>query len=200
MKCLGRAFQVLSNRKGVLYISMGSFLRNNASVEKTHAQQAPLSILNSGKPAVIILVDPLFNQNDPLYIDRLKEYHVKENGTEVINPEFPKVVFLKCGEFLQDGSHALQKLAKLTQQNPHIEFYIGDFTVTQPCLPFNEYPILQKKLNCLPNVWLSQSCTKEEFVNASYTCQIVPSPFVYTPTPSPPRTQKKQQQQKRHSG
>lgn len=191
-KCLERAFQVLHNGKGILYISMGSFLRNNASTEKVHAQQAPLSILNSGKLAVILLVDPLFNQNDPVYIDRLKEYHVKENGTEVINPGFPKVVFLKCGEFLQDGSHALQKVAKLTQQNPHMEFYIGDFTVTQPCLPFNEYPQLQKKLNCLPNVWLSQSCTKEEFVNASYTCQIVPSPFVYTPTP---RTQKKPTQQ-----
>lgn len=192
MKCLGRAFQVLHNRKGIVYVSMGSFVRSNASMEKTHTQQAPLSILNSDKPAVIILVDPLFSQNDPLYVDRLKEYHVKENGTEIINPEFPHVIFLKCGEFLQDGSHALQKLTKLIQQNPTIEFYIGDFTLTQPCLPFHEYPIFHKKLNCLPNVWMSQSCTKEQFINASYTCPIVPSPFLYTPTPSPP--QKKQQQ------
>lgn len=186
MKCMGRAFQVLSNRKGIIYISMGSFLRNTASPEKTHLQQAPLSILNSGKPAVIILIDPLFLQNDPIYIDRLKEYNVKENGTEVVDPTSPKVIFLKCGEFLMDGSNALQKLTRLIHQNPNIEFYVGDFTMTQPCSPFNEYPTLYKKLVCLPNVWLSQSCTKEGFINASYKCQIMPSPYIYTPTPSPP--------------
>lgn len=195
-KCLGRALKVLQNRKGILYVSMGSFLKSNASVEKTYAQQAPISILNSGKPSVIILVDPLFNQNDPIYIDRLKEYNVKENGTEVINPEFPKVVFLKCGEFLQDDTQALQKFAKLTQQNPNIEFYVGDFTVSQPCLPFNEYPTFKKKIDCMPNIWLSKSCVKEEFRNASYACQVVPSPFIFTPTPSPPhQKQKKKRQQ-----
>jgi len=181
VKCLDRALQILHTRKGILYVSLGSFLRNNASVEKTYAQQAPLSILKSGKPAVIILVDPLFSQNDPLYIERLKEYNVKENGMEVINPEFPNIVFLKCGEFVQDEYSGLKKLAKLTQQYPMIEFYIGDFTVTQPCLCFNEYPSLKKKVNCLPNVWLSRSCAKEDFINASYLCQVVPSPFIDTP-------------------
>lgn len=180
MKCLERALQILDTHKGILYVSIGSFLKKNASVEKVYSQQAPLSILQSGKLAVIILVDPLFSQNDPLYMDRLKEYNVKENGTEVVNPEFPKVTFMKCSEFLQDGCNALKKLAKLIQEYPNIEFYIGDFTITQPCLSFHEYPLLRKKVDCLPNVWLSQSCTKQEFVNASYTCQIIPSPFLYT--------------------
>lgn len=193
MKCLGRAFQILNNRKGILYVSMGSFLKSNASVEKTYLQQAPTSILNSGKPAVIILVDPLFSQdNNPLYIERLKEYNVRGSGTEIVNPEFPKVVFMKCGEFLQDGSYALQKFAKLIQQNPNIGFYVGDYTLTQPCIPFNEYPILYKKLECLPNVWLSQSCTREEFINASYKCPIMPSPFILTPTPTPSPPQRTQ--------
>lgn len=182
IKCLERAHNILRNHNGILYISLGSFLRKNASAEKTHAQQAPLSILQSGKPAVIILVDPLFSDNDPLYIDRLKEYNVKENGTEIINPQFPKVIFFKCGEFLEDKSQSLRNLVRWIQQNPMIEFYIGDFTLTQPCSPFHEYPIFQKKINCLPNVWLSRSCTKEDFVNASYTCPIMPSPFVYTQT------------------
>jgi hypothetical protein len=188
MKCLGRAFEILHNRKGIIYLSMGSFIRTNASIDKTHLQQAPSSILRSNKPAVIILVDPLFNQNDPVYIDRLKEYTVKSSGTEVVDPAFPKVVFMKCGEFLQDNSNALQKFARLVQQNPNIQFYVGDFTLTQPCSPFNEYPNFYKKLTCLPNVWLSQSCTREDFINASYKCQIIPSPYIYTQTPSPPTT------------
>lgn len=175
-KCLDRALQVLHGRKGILYVSMGSFLKNNASLEKIHAQQAPLSLLGSGKPAVIILVDPLFAQNDPVLLHHLKEYQVRENGTEVVPS--PHVVLLTCGEFLVDGSSALQKLARLVQQNPHLEFYMGDFTITQPCLPFDEYPLFKKKIDCMPNVWMSRSCTKENFANASYTCPILPSPFL----------------------
>lgn len=162
-KCLDRALALLRNRKGILYVSVGSFLKNNASMEKTHTQQAPLSILHSGKPAVIILADPLFAQGDPLYIQRLKEYHVRENGTEVLHS---KVVFLQCAEFLEDGSYGLQKLARLTQQNPYVEFYIGDYTLTQPYQPFHEYPLLKKSVASLPNVWLSRSCVREDFVHA----------------------------------
>jgi len=180
-KCLENAQEILRDCEGILYFSMGAFLKNNASIEKTHLQQAPLFILKSTKPSVIILVDPLFLVNDPIYIERLKEYNVRETGTKVIDPAYPKTTFMKCGEFLQDGSNALQKLVKMMNQNPMLQFYIGDFTLTQPCVPFNEYPIFYKKLQCMPNVWLSQSCTREKFINATFKCQIMPSPYTYTP-------------------
>jgi hypothetical protein len=164
--------QHLPYRKGIVYISIGSFLKKTASLEKIHFQQAPTSLLTSGKAAVMILVDPMFVQQDPIYLDTISEYTVREHGTQVVNPAHPKVIFMKCAEFLQEGSPNLKKLVKLIQQNPLIEFYIGDFTITGPCQPFNEYPELYKKLLCMPNVWLSQSCTKEKFTNASLLCPI----------------------------
>lgn len=180
-KCLTRAIELLPQRKGIVYVSLGSFVKKNVSDDKLQLQQAPLSILNSGKQSIVILVDPLFLTNDPLYMDRLQEYNVKENGTEIINPKHPKVRFMKCGDFVTDKSNDIKKLTQLILQHPYIEFYIGDFTLTAPCVPFNEYPDFHKKIVCLPNVWLSQSCTKEIFKNGSYLCPMTPSPYIYTP-------------------
>lgn len=181
-KCLGKAFELIPSRQGIIYISIGSFLRNKASTEKIHLQQAPKMLLDSGKKLVIILVDPMFLQNDPVYFDKLKEYIVKENGTQVVDPSHPKVLFMKCAEFLQDGSTILKKLVKLIMQNPYIDFYIGDYTITDPCQPFNEYPELYKKLSVMSNVWLSTSCTREEFVQGSGTIQLIQQ---HTATPTP---------------
>lgn len=163
-KCLEKAFEFLPYRQGILYISIGSFVRKTASPEKIHLQQAPTTLLGSGKKVVIILVDPMFLQNDPVCLDSLPEYLVKDNGTQVYDPLQPNVVWMKCGEFLEDGSNALKKMVREIQQHAFTDFYIGDFTITGPCQPFHEYPELYKKLSSLPNVWLSQSCTKEEFV------------------------------------
>jgi hypothetical protein len=166
-KCLENAFSFLPPRQGILYVSIGSFVRKTASPEKIHLQQAPTKLLTSGKKVVIVLVDPMFAQQDPVFLDKLSEYLVKENGSQVCDPTNPNVLWMKCGDFLEDGSHTVKKLVRDIQQTPYTEFYIGDFTMTFPCHPFQEYPEFHKKLMLQPNVWLSKSCTREEFVPTS---------------------------------
>lgn len=163
-KCLDQALQILTNsRGGTLYVSIGCFLKKNVSVEKVQFQQALM--LDTKKPIVVILVDPMFVEHDPLYLDRLEQYHVQEFGKKVVVA--PNMTFFKCGEFLHEN--ALSKLIRSIQQNPLWQFYIGDFTVSG--YPFHEFPVFYKKVICLPNVWLSQS---NHFVNAMQKCDHMP--------------------------
>lgn len=162
-RCLDQAFHIFNHSHcGILYVSIGSFLKKNTTMEKIRFQQAPFCS-SIKKPIVVILVDPMFAGQDPVYLDRLEQYQVKAFGTQIYVS--PDVTFFKCGEFIQDSN--LQKLVRLIQQYPHMEFYIGDFTVIGH--PFHEFPTFYKKILGLPNVWLSQS---NSFVNAQKKCDL----------------------------
>lgn len=170
-KCLAESNTILQGQENsILFLSIGSHVKKNASIEKIHTQQAPLFMLHSDKPVVIIVIDPLFVHQDPVYFDHLETYMVQKNGTQIVDPRSPNVVWMKCTDFAQDRSSALLTLVRMIQHNPMIQFYLGDFTITNPYQPFYEYPWLLRKVQCLPNVWLSQSCTREIFMNARDMC------------------------------
>lgn len=166
-QCLAAADRILQGQDGgALCLMVGSCVKKTASLEKVRAQQAPLSLFRADRPVVVVLADPLFQQEDPVFLHHLETYLVQGHGTQVVDPRFPRTVWMKCPDFVQDRSHALSTLVRMVQHNPHTEFYLGDYTLTAPYLPFHEHPWLLQKVGGLPNVWLSRSSTREQFVNA----------------------------------
>lgn len=165
-EALHKAVDIVRQKRGVVLVSLGCKMYGKKfSLDKVYTQQAPRSLLSlSPKPVVLILVDPLFLGSDPDVLSVFDEYHVWDSGKQLKPMEFPHVTMFKCGQFLTEEQLLTGSLVNTIRSNPHVKFYIGDFTVNHPCSPFSEFEKLKNTIVNLPNVLTNRECVQDVYV------------------------------------
>ena len=171
VRALQRALFLIGNAHGTILVSVGSNLSLKASVDAIHAQQIPREILESKHPAAIILVDPTFARVDPVGIDRIlsDEGYMVRKGWQVVPLSKTNLTLFKVGAFFDadDYKKDTKLLTEIVRRNPKIDFWIGDFTITGPFVPFDDYlKQLLTNLRPLSHVRWSLEATKEHYGKA----------------------------------
>lgn len=137
--------------KSIFFISIGSHLTGKRlTPSRLSNQQFPLQLHKTKNRVFLFLIDPRFNTQDPPLLDHLENGYIIENHTlsKAIPLDDPHVTIYKIGHFFQDEAF----LIHLLHEHPHIQFYIGDFTITGPFSPFENFPQLHQAIRGRGNV------------------------------------------------
>lgn len=154
---LEEAIDNIENRTfDTLFVSLGCHVGKQARPAKVLAQQYPNDLLRG--QSLCLLVDPMFARQDPAVFKTFDDPGFMVVKRRFLSPlDATNVVFMVSSDFAQDGGKTLQRLVGIIRRldNTDTNVYLGDFTVTGPYSPFQEYPHLKEELGDLSYVYWS---------------------------------------------
>jgi hypothetical protein len=144
-----------SQNASILYVSIGGNLPKSAPQERVNTQQLPLflrsfAVSNPKKKVAVILVAPVWDADHaPRILDKLEGYWSSDKKHTFTPMNMDNITIRIIPEFFRKEDEKL--LAGHIRKSSTQDIIVGDFTITAPFIPFDNFPDLGKAVQSRKN-------------------------------------------------